>query len=275
MEMASSQSIPLHLRMIGSAAWAVNGVVNRIGSAVTKTIDAWVNTPKAIKLPIETAAMIYAPGKWLGPKGAIAAVTILTETPKNLAAFLCNQPLQYVGERWQLLDVHSFPKDPKLPLTELDKKISTFERALPPLFTPPLPLQLVDTSFSSPIEPAASSNEMAKITDKKLEALIEKVSYLSILKAMHSYSGVPENDGISLLCLVDEASRTKNPSLWNIFTAHFGAHMSLWGRLKAGFVYLFLWHWIPTENHRCLYEKHADRTEDQSQGKRRKKKKIH
>ncbi len=245
METGLPQSIPLHSRMIHSAALAVNGVVNRIGSAVTKTIDAWVNTPKAIKLPIETAAMLYAPGKWLGPKGAIAAVTVLTETPKNLAAFLCNQPLQYVGERWQLLDIHSFPQDPKAPLTELDKKIGTFERALPPLFTPPLPLQFVDASFSSPIEQAASSHEMAKITDKKLDFLIEKVSYLSILKAMHSYSGVPENDGPPLLCLVDEASRTKNPSLWNIFTSHFGANMSLWGRFKAGFIYLVLWQ-IPT-----------------------------
>jgi ElaB/YqjD/DUF883 family membrane-anchored ribosome-binding protein len=244
MDPVSSQRDSLHSRMLGTAAWALNGAARRIGVAVSKTVDAWVNTPKAIKLPLETAALLYAPGQWLGPKGAIAAVTVLTETPKNLAAFLCNQPVQYVGERWQLFDIQGFPKDPRAPLSELDKKISTFERALPPLFTPPLPLQFVDASFS-PIEAAAATSEMEKITDKKLDVLIEKVSYLSIFKAMQSFSGVPENIGVPLLCLVDEASRTKNLSLWNIFTSHFGARMSLWGRLKAGIVYLFLWHWIP------------------------------
>jgi hypothetical protein len=215
---------PLHSRVSSTASWAVS-----------KTRDAWVNMPKALKLPFIAAAILYVPKDWVKVKGALLAATVLAETPRNLTAFLSNHPLQYFGKRWQLFDF--FPKDPKAALTTLDKKIGTFERAQPPLFNPPLPLKMIDVP---PIS-SAPTIDMAKATDKKLEILIEKVSYFSILKAMQTYSGVLESNTSSLLCLVDEASRSRNPALWNIFTRHYGAKMSLWGRLKAGFIYCFLW----------------------------------
>lgn len=223
---------------------AGTGVFGKIGSAASKAIDAWVYTPKALKLPFETAAILYAPGAWMGAKGTLAGFTVLTETPKNLAAFLTNRPIKFFGERWQFLSL-PFPKDPKLPLTDLDKKIGTFERAQPFYVNtapPPIP---ADISLWAADPSAAVSNTMEKKTDQKLEVLIEKISYFSILKAIHFHCGVPESETTPLLCLVDEASRYKNPSLWNIFTNHYGSKMSWWGYLKAGFIYLCLWSWIP------------------------------
>src|SRR5579872_5113697 len=99
METLGTQSTSRHSRISSTATKAVAGTVNGLGSAVSKTVDAWVHTPKAIKLPLETAAFLYAPESWVGAKGpyAIAAATVLTETPKNLAAFLTNSPVQYIG----------------------------------------------------------------------------------------------------------------------------------------------------------------------------------
>lgn len=245
METTSSQRISWYSRFASTASWASNGIIDGINSAASKTAHAWVHTPKALKLPLETAAIFYAPVNADWQRGGLVAAAAMIETPKNLAAFLSNRPLQYIGQRWQLIP-SSFPEDPKLPLTDLDKKIGTFERAQPPLVNPPAPLNPVNNPLASITDSQpVPLRDMEEITDKNLEILIEKISYFSILKAMHAYCGVPESDAAPLLRLVDEASRTQNPSLWKIFTSHYGSKMSLWGRFKAGFIYLFLWNAIP------------------------------
>lgn len=246
METLGTQSTSWHSRISSTTSKAVTGTVNGIGSAVSKTVDAWVHTPKAIKLPLETAAFLYAPESWVGTKGsyAIAAATVLTETPKNLAAFLTNSPVQYIGERWQLIS-SSFPSDPKLPLNDLDKKICTFERAQPPIVNPTQLDLAIQPPSSETRSSTASVNNMTKVTDRKLDVLVEKISYFSSLKVIHFFSGVSESPTAPLLSLVDEASRTNNPSLWGIFTKHYGSKMSLWGRFKAGFMYMILCRVIP------------------------------
>ncbi len=98
-------------------------------------------------------------------------------------------------------------------------------------------------------------------TDANLKILIEKVSYLSILKAMHASSGIKEAQiSPKLLRIVDaypglkgrvssledEASRKSDGqplSIWKLFTAHYGEKMGLWGQIKVGGTYLFLWKW--------------------------------
>ena len=103
MEMTSSQRIPWYSRVASTASWAVGGVASGIGTIASKTVSAWVHTPKALKLPFETAAILYAPEKCRWQKGGLIGATILAETPKGLAAFLSNQPIQYIVQAFSCL----------------------------------------------------------------------------------------------------------------------------------------------------------------------------
>jgi|GEM_PF-3997752 len=233
METTAVQRIPWYYRPVWAAGKAASGISN----AALKTASLWANTPKALKLPLETAALLYAPAE-PASRAAFGAATVLIETPRDLASILGNRPIKYFGERWQLFSA-SMPADPKAPLTDLDMKIGAFERIQPPAPLPPAQPKSKSEAAEAPLY------DMEKVTDKNLDILIEKISYFSIFKALHLYSGVGATDTSPLLSLVDEASRTKKPSLWNLFTARYGSQMSWWGKLKAGFLYLFLWKWIP------------------------------
>jgi len=245
MESNAVQKTSWPSKWVQAASRAASGAGERVAYLASKAADLWSSTPKALKLPLETAGILASSGDWMGVKGALAAAVVLTETPKDLALFLSNQPVKFFGERWRLFGSY-FPTDPKVPLTDLDQKIGAFERTHTLLGHPVMQVKTTDLSLpnSSDTTPA-SLRKMEKTTDRNLEILIEKVSYLSILKVLHSFSGVVESDSSFLMTLVDEASRTKKPSLWKLFIGHYGPKISWWGRLKAGVLYAFLWSWIP------------------------------
>ncbi|HSX38942.1 MAG TPA: hypothetical protein VLE95_09025, partial [Chlamydiales bacterium] len=226
-------------RTAASFSSAVKWTAEEVGCALSKTATAWERTPKVLKLPLAAAFLDFQRLKnW---KNVAAGAFLMTEVPKVTAAFFCNYPIQWFGNRFQLFSV-SLPDDPKTSLTDLDIKIGMFERAQPHLaasFAQTKPIK------KPPILPQTPLAVMEKNTNRNLEVLSGKIAYLSILQVLHAYSGLPESDSPSLLNLVDDASRMSKPSLWRLFISHYGSKISWWGRLKAAVFYAFTWSWIP------------------------------
>lgn len=215
----------------------------------TRVHTIWNQCPKAIKLPLGIIGTLSIQQPVL--KGFFGLTTGYLETPEGTLASFTGRPIKILGSRqnlFQLLGIKNdpLPFDPKIPLTELDQKIGAFERAKLKISDRlPIATPLANApSFVS--QTAQKTSRIELITNKNLNILIEKISYFSILQALHAVSGIEESDSApSILHIVDAASRKdKNPlSIWQLFTAHYQKKLTVFGWIKAGITYLLLWKW--------------------------------